>query len=458
MINDFSALGLSEAITKVVRTNGWESPTPIQSQVIPLILGGHDLLAIAQTGSGKTGAFALPIIERLLTESLRGADAKPIALILSPTRELAQQLTQAIQSVASPLGLSVATLIGGVSIALQAKALSKPIDIVIATPGRLLDHLRRRQIELSGVRFLVLDEADRMLDMGFLPDIQCIDKHCGSDGSRKKRQTLLLSATLSDEIRNVARQFLFNPQMVRMNANRAAVSVNQRFYRVPKSAKPLFVRDLIVDGQLRQVLIFVRERRQADALFKDLKADGFRVDVLHGERTQAARTNVLKRFKQHEIDLMVATDVAARGLDISELPAVINFDLPPNSEDYVHRIGRTGRAGKDGVAYTLIDETQGYRLQALERFLKQAINVEVPTAYEAFFKHHENQSAQAKPGESKLVSKSTSEKEKSMPTQRHRAQKQAMRGKSETRSRRPDPRSKQTQNESVQFDYVLPDF
>ena len=188
MINDFSALGLCEAITKVVRTNGWESPTPIQSQVIPLILGGHDLLAIAQTGSGKTGAFALPIIERLLTESLRDADAKPIALILSPTRELAQQLTQAIQSVASPLGLSVATLIGGVSIALQAKALSKPIDIVIATPGRLLDHLRRRQIELSGVRFLVLDEADRMLDMGFLPDIQCIVKHCGSDGSRKKRQ------------------------------------------------------------------------------------------------------------------------------------------------------------------------------------------------------------------------------------------------------------------------------
>ena len=463
MVNDFSQLGLSNSLCEIVHRIGWLMPTPIQSQAILPIIQGRDLLAIAQTGSGKTGAFALALLQELLEKNIHGEKGRPAVLILAPTRELALQLNDAISELATPLGFKLVTLIGGVSLNRQVDELSHHVDFVIATPGRLLDHLRSGHIHLNRVLFLVLDEADRMLDMGFLPDIRAIIKRCGSESitstkGNPYRQTLLFSATLSDEIREVAKAFLTNPEKIEIEANRGADSVTQIFYRVPQAQKATFVRDLVVDHALSQVLIFIRERRRADQLFKHLKADGFRVDVMHGERTQAARAKALKAFKEHRIDLLVATDVAARGLDIFSLPAVINVDLPPASEDFIHRIGRTGRAGERGVAYTLVDETQDNRLRALERFLKKSIHPEVPEAYADFFAAHEKRLTESQTKRTQREAKVPLNKEESQPKRRADSNKKrtiVQEGKS---TRRADIRQQKASNASVDFDYVLPEF
>ena len=463
MVNDFSQLGLSNSLCEIVHRIGWLMPTPIQSKAILPIIQGRDLLAIAQTGSGKTGAFALALLQELLEKNIHGEKGRPAVLILAPTRELALQLNDAISELATPLGFKLVTLIGGVSLNRQVDELSHHVDFVIATPGRLLDHLRSGHIHLNRVLFLVLDEADRMLDMGFLPDIRATIKRCGSESitstkGNPYRQTLLFSATLSDEIREVAKAFLTNPEKIEIEANRGADSVTQIFYRVPQAQKATFVRDLVVDHALSQVLIFIRERRRADQLFKHLKADGFRVDVMHGERTQAARAKALKAFKEHRIDLLVATDVAARGLDIFSLPAVINVDLPPASEDFIHRIGRTGRAGERGVAYTLVDETQDNRLRALERFLKKSIHPEVPEAYADFFAAHEKRLTESQTKRTQREVKVPLSKEESKPKRRADSNKKRTLVQEGKSTRRADIRRQKTNETSVDFDYVLPDF
>ena len=463
MVNDFSQLGLSNSLCEIVHRIGWLMPTPIQSKAILPIIQGRDLLAIAQTGSGKTGAFALALLKELNKKNIHGEKGRPAVLILAPTRELALQLNDAISELATPLGFKLVTLIGGVSLNRQVDELSHHVDFVIATPGRLLDHLRSGHIHLNRVLFLVLDEADRMLDMGFLPDIRAIIKRCGSESitsakGNPYRQTLLFSATLSDEIREVAKAFLTNPEKIEIEANRGADSVTQIFYRVPQAQKATFVRDLVVDHALSQVLIFIRERRRADQLFKHLKADGFRVDVMHGERTQAARAKALKAFKEHRIDLLVATDVAARGLDIFSLPAVINVDLPPASEDFIHRIGRTGRAGERGIAYTLVDETQDNRLRALERFLKKSIHPEVPEAYADFFAAHEKRLTESQTKRTQREVKVPLSKEESKPKRRADSNKKRTLVQEGKSTRRADIRRQKTNETSVDFDYVLPDF
>ena len=463
MVNDFSQLGLSNSLCEIVHRIGWLMPTPIQSQAILPIIQGRDLLAIAQTGSGKTGAFALALLQELLEKNIHGEKGRPAVLILAPTRELALQLNDAISELATPLGFKLVTLIGGVSLNRQVDELSHHVDFVIATPGRLLDHLRSGHIHLNRVQFLVLDEADRMLDMGFLPDIRAIIKRCGSESitstkGNPYRQTLLFSATLSDEIREVAKAFLTNPEKIEIEANRSADSVTQIFYRVPQAQKATFVRDLVVDHALSQVLIFIRERRQADQVFKHLKADGFRVDVMLGERTQAARAKALQAFKEHRIDLLVATDVAARGLDIFSLPAVINVDLPPASEDFIHRIGRTGRAGERGIAYTLVDETQDNRLRALERFLKITIDVEVPDAYVDFFKTHEKKLGQVKKENAKRLSKTElTVKQLSRKSNKQSHRRDLLSKKQRLRSRQQDLKRSKTGQASEDFNYLLPD-
>ena len=373
----FSQLGLSTAIDKKARSLNWTEPTPIQTQAIPLILKGQDLMAIAQTGSGKTGAFLLPILDRLPDCShFKG----PAALVLAPTRELALQIDQNVKTFAPALSLSGALLIGGLSVLNQKEALATLPDIVVATPGRLLDHVRQKNIDLSDIRYLVLDEADRMLDMGFLPDIKKILSLCPPN-----RQSLLFSATLSDEIHLLAQTFLIRPALVEINANRDAEGIEQKLYRVPESEKPVFLRDLIVDNHLEQVLVFTRQKRSAALLADSLKKDGFSVEALHGDKTQAARLRILEAFKNRSLRVLVATDLASRGLDIKALPAVVNYELPQDPHDYIHRIGRTARAGAKGVAYSLVSEKDAYKLDAIEKLLKKKLPFEIPTPYEEYF-------------------------------------------------------------------------
>lgn len=376
-MSSFSQLGLSGALAKKTRSLGWTEPTAIQKKAIALILENRDVMAIAQTGSGKTGAFLLPILDKLTeTAHFKG----PAALILAPTRELALQIDQNVNAFAPCLSLSSALLIGGLSVLRQKEDLMRMPDIVVATPGRLLDHIRQKSVDLSDVRYLVLDEADRMLDMGFLPDVKKILALCP-----KNRQSLLFSATLTDDIHLLAQKFLNKPVLIEINANRDVKSVEQKFYRVPESEKPVFLRDLIVDNRHEQVLVFTRQKRSAAMLADHLKKDGFAVEALHGDKTQAARLRILEAFKKGELRVLVATDLASRGLDIKELPVVVNYELPQDPTDYIHRIGRTGRAGAKGLAYSLVSEKDSYKLQDIEKLLKKRILLEVPVRYEEYF-------------------------------------------------------------------------
>ena len=347
----FNELGLSEKVLKAVESSGYDTPTPIQEQAIPYALEGRDVLGIAQTGTGKTAAFTLPMLSRL--EKGRARARMPRTLILEPTRELAAQVEEAFAKYGVNHKLNLALLIGGVSFGDQEAKIMRGADVLIATPGRLLDHSERGRLLLSGVELLVIDEADRMLDMGFIPDIERICKLVPFT-----RQTLFFTATMPAEIRRITEQFLHNP--VRVEVSRPATTVAATTQLLAKSSRePHDKRDTLrrlirSDEKLKNAIIFCNRKREVATLYRSLLRHGFSVQALHGDMDQPARTAALEQFRKGEVMLLVASDVAARGLDIPEVSHVYNFDVPHHPDDYVHRIGRTGRAGKTGTAITLV--------------------------------------------------------------------------------------------------------
>jgi len=366
LFNDFS---LGAPLLQAVQELGYTEPTPIQQRAIPIVMQGRDLMAAAQTGTGKTAAFALPMLERLRQSPAR--HRSPRALVLVPTRELAVQVSDACRGLARHLPLRGALIFGGVSPKPQIEALSRGVDIVVATPGRLLDHLQSRVIDLSRIEMLVLDEADRMLDMGFIRPIRRIIA-----ALPVQRQSLLFSATFSDEIRTLAKSLLRDPVSIDVSPRNAPPElVDHRVYHVDSVAKHPLLTRLIVDGEVRQTLVFTRTKHGANRLAERLARDGLSCAAIHGNKSQAARTRALDDFKRGRIRILVATDIAARGLDINELPHVVNFELPHVPEDYVHRIGRTGRAGVRGQAVSLVSREERSRLQAIEKMLGRSIPI-----------------------------------------------------------------------------------
>jgi ATP-dependent RNA helicase RhlE len=378
----FNDLGLSADILRALNEQGYTEPTPVQAQAIPFILQGRDILAGAQTGTGKTAGFTLPILQRL-SETSSNSSFRPVrALVLVPTRELATQVEQSVRNYGKYTRLYSAAIFGGVKIGQQINRLRRGVDIVVACPGRLLDLVDQREIDLSQVETLVLDEADRMLDMGFIPAIRRIVKLLPA-----KRQTLFFSATYSDEIRKLSESLLSSPASVEIaRANAAADRVDQRVHPVESQRKRELLSELIGTGNWRQVLVFTRTKRGADRLSRQLQTDGLSATAIHGDKTQGARTKALSDFKHGKARILVATDVAARGLDISELPYVVNYDLPMVAEDYVHRIGRTGRAGNSGRAISLVCQDESNLLHNIERLLKREVKREVVAGYEPGFR------------------------------------------------------------------------
>jgi ATP-dependent RNA helicase RhlE len=373
----FTSLGLSAEVLRAVVAKGYENPTPIQLQAIPAALAGRDLMAAAQTGTGKTAAFTLPLLHKL-AELPTGPVRKVHALILTPTRELAGQVSESVRDYGKFLSLRSTVVFGGVNINPQMKTLRNGVDILVATPGRLIDHLTRRTVDLSQVKVLVLDEADRMLDMGFLPAIERILALLP-----KQRQTMMFSATFSPTIKKLAAKFLHNPLSIEVaQPNAAASTVTQLAYRVDSSRKREMLAHMIGSQNLQQVLVFARTKRGADRLAKHLIADGIEADSIHGDKSQGARNRALSDFKRNNIRALVATDVAARGIDISQLSHVINYELPDDIENYVHRIGRTGRAGNEGTAISLIAADEQGQFRAIERLLNTKINLDVMSGYE----------------------------------------------------------------------------
>jgi len=367
----FSDLGLLPELLRAVADKGYDTPSPIQLQAIPAVLTGRDVLAGAQTGTGKTAGFVLPILQRLNADTAHGTNRAPRALVLAPTRELAAQVADSARTYGKYLQLRTFQVFGGVSINPQISALRGGCDILVATPGRLLDLAQQRMVDLSKIQVLVLDEADRMLDMGFINDIRKIIKLLP-----QQRQNLLFSATYSDDIRGLAERLLHNPVSIQVSPRNAAVEiVEQCAYRVQKEQKRHLLIHLIQEGQWQQVLIFTRTKHGANRLSQQLEAAGIRAAAIHGNKSQAARVKALDMFKNGQITALVATEVAARGLDIKELPHVVNYELPNVPEDYVHRIGRTGRAGAGGSAVSLVSSDEGGFLRDIERVLRKNIPV-----------------------------------------------------------------------------------
>ncbi|AGM40659.1 DEAD/DEAH box helicase domain-containing protein [Spiribacter salinus M19-40] len=365
----FADFGLRAELLEAVQASGYTTPTPIQDQAIPAILNGDDLLAAAQTGTGKTAAFTLPLLHRLAA-SEPAAKRRPVRLlVIAPTRELAAQIHESVKSYGGSLPLRSGVIFGGVGMQPQIDRLRKGVDVLIATPGRLLDHLQRGNARLDGVETVVLDEADRMLDMGFIHDIRKILKMLPA-----KRQTLLFSATFSAEIRRLASGMLTQPTEIDVAPrNSAAETVAQRVYRLEKAEKRRVLSRLIRDGDWQQVLVFTRTKHGANNLSRQLDQDGLSAEAIHGNKSQAARTRALDGFKRGKVRVLVATDIAARGLDIDHLPHVVNYDLPHVAEDYVHRIGRTGRAGNAGEAISLVAPDEARLLKGIERLLKRPL-------------------------------------------------------------------------------------
>ena len=364
----FEKLGLRTELLKALAQKGYARPTPIQDQAIPAILEGNDVLGGAQTGTGKTAAFALPILQQL-SES-RAQVKGPRALVLAPTRELAAQVCDSFQTYGKRLNLRSHVVFGGVGINPQIKALSQGIDVLIATPGRLLDLAGRRAVDFRNLQCLVLDEADRMLDMGFIHDIRKILKLLPT-----KRQNLLFSATYSPEIKRLSEDILNRPEMIEVaRRNTAAETVAQSAYQVPKNRKRILLSQLAQDGKWEQALVFTRTKHGANRLATQLASDGIDSAAIHGNKSQAARERALSAFKNRSVRVLVATDIAARGLDIRDLPFVVNYELPNVPEDYVHRIGRTGRAGKDGQAISLVSQEENKLLWGIEKLLGRKID------------------------------------------------------------------------------------
>jgi ATP-dependent RNA helicase RhlE len=369
----FAGLGLAEPLLRAVTDAGYTVPTPIQAKAIPLVLAGGDLLAAAQTGTGKTAGFVLPILHRLYQTQPEAAggtkSGRPRCLILTPTRELAAQVEESVRTYGRHVALKSMIMFGGVGIQPQVMQLRKRVDILVATPGRLLDHAGQRTVDLSGVEILVLDEGDRMLDMGFIHDIKRVLKLLP-----QKRQSLLFSATFSDDVRALAASLLNNPASVEVAPrNTASELVKQTVHLVAKDQKRDVLSHLIKQNAWTQVLVFTRTKHGANRLAEKLERDGIAAVAIHGNKSQNARTRALADFKAGEVPVLVATDIAARGLDIVELPHVINFELPNVAEDYVHRIGRTGRAGSTGEAISLVDGEEVQYLKAIEKLLKRTI-------------------------------------------------------------------------------------
>lgn len=372
----FSALGLSAALLHAVDENGFTTPTPIQLQAIPVVLSGQDVMAAAQTGTGKTATFVLPLLQRLAGgPRVRANHIR--ALVLTPTRELAEQVAAVVAVYGRHLSLKSGVVYGGVKINPQMMKLRSGVDVLVATPGRLLDLFRQNAVRFAQVEILVLDEADRMLDMGFIGDIRQIVELLPP-----RRQTLLFSATFSNAIRQLSKRFLHRPLSLEVSPrNTAAGSVKQWVYEVDKGKKPALLSHLIRHLEWRQALVFVRTRDGADSLARRLCGDGIPAAALHGDKTQAERSRVLTDFKAGQIRFLVATDLAARGLDISELPQVVNLDLPKVPEDYIHRIGRTGRAGLTGEAISLVSADEVQLLAAIETLQGKALTREMVTGF-----------------------------------------------------------------------------
>src|ERR1700716_1963030 len=365
----FSDLGLLPELMRAVADKGYDTPSPIQIQAIPAVLAGRDVLAGAQTGTGKTAGFVLPILQRLKQDQAHGTSRAPRALVLAPTRELAAQVAQSARDYGKYMELRTYQVFGGVSINPQISSLRSGCDILVATPGRLLDLAQQRVADLSKVQVLVLDEADRMLDMGFINDIRKIIKLLP-----QKRQNLLFSATYSDDIRGLAERLVAYPLSIQGAPRNPPIElVEQRAYRVQKEQKRHLLVHLIQEGQWRQVLIFTRTKHGANRLAQQLEGAGIQAAAIHGNKSQAARVKALDMFKRGQVTALVATEVAARGLDIKELPQVVNYELPNVPEDYVHRIGRTGRAGSAGEAISLVSSDESGLLRDIERVLRRSI-------------------------------------------------------------------------------------
>jgi ATP-dependent RNA helicase RhlE len=372
----FNQLGLSAELLRAVEKQGYQEATPIQQQAIPLILEGRDILAGAQTGTGKTAGFTLPMLQRLQHGTVNRRRIR--ALVLTPTRELAAQVADSVRSYGAYLPFRAAVIFGGVSINTQIDKLRKGVDVVVATPGRLLDHLQQGTIDLSAIECLVLDEADRMLDMGFIRDIRKILKTLP-----KQRQNLLFSATFSNEIRRLAADLLNSPKEISVATNgKPAEGIDQVVYPVDRQRKRELLSHTIGSEDWRQVLVFTRTKHGANRLAAQLESDGLKSAAIHGNKSQGARTRALQDFKAGKVRVLVATDVAARGLDIERLPHVVNFELPYVPEDYVHRIGRTARAGHEGSAVSLVCVDEHKLLADIEKLLQMKISKKTVPGYE----------------------------------------------------------------------------
>jgi len=375
MTLSFSNLSLAEPLARAVAEMGYESMTPIQAEAIPVVLTGKDVMGAAQTGTGKTAAFSLPLLQRLLKhENASTSPARhPVrALVLLPTRELADQVAQQVKLYAKYTNLRSAVVFGGMDMKPQTLELKKGVEVLVATPGRLLDHIEAKNAVLNQVEYVVLDEADRMLDIGFLPDLQRILSYLP-----KERTTLLFSATFSPEIKRLANSYLKDPITIEVaRPNETASTVEQRFYSVGDDDKRRALKQIIRQRGITQAFVFVNSKLGCARLARSLEREGLKTTALHGDKSQDERLKALAAFKAGEVDLLVATDVAARGLDIKDVPAVFNFDVPFNAEDYVHRIGRTGRAGASGLAVTFVSNSDGRLMGDLEKLLKKKVEVE----------------------------------------------------------------------------------
>ncbi len=375
-INHFDALGLAPELVKALTASGYTTPTPIQTQAIPVALAGGDLMAGAQTGTGKTAAFALPLLQKLLphANSSTSPAKHPVrALILTPTRELAIQVEESVKAYAKHTPLRSLVVYGGVDIKTQTPQLKTGIEVLVATPGRLLDHIEQKTLQLNTVQILVLDEADRMLDMGFMPDLRRILALLP-----KQRQNLMFSATFSNEIKKLADEFLTNPQLIEVaRSNATNDNVEQKVYPVDQSDKERLLIQILKQSDTKQVIIFTKTKITASRLSRSLSKEGILADAIHGDKSQQERMKALDAFKAGTVTALVATDVAARGLDISELPMVINYEIPSSPEDYVHRIGRTGRAGALGVAISLVSPEEEKYLIEIEKLIKRQIPKEI---------------------------------------------------------------------------------
>jgi superfamily II DNA/RNA helicase len=400
----FASVGLAESLQRAVAAQGYTMMTPIQAKAIPIVLAGRDVMGAAQTGTGKTAAFSLPLLHKMLRHenaSMSPARHPVRALVIAPTRELADQVAANIKGYAAQTKLRVAVVYGGIDMKPQTLELKGGVEVLVATPGRLLDHIEAKNCVLNQVEYVVLDEADRMLDIGFLPDLQRILSYLPTT-----RQTLLFSATFSPEIKRLAESYLQDPLLVEVaRPNATATNVEQRFFSVSNDDKRRAVMKLIKERALTQALVFVNSKLGCARLARSFERDGLRTTALHGDKSQDERLKALEAFKRGDVDVMVATDVAARGLDIADLPAVFNFDVPFNAEDYVHRIGRTGRAGASGLAVTLVSPSDTRLVADIEHLIKKKIEIEAmefddgppPREYRDRARHDRDEGAVAAP-------------------------------------------------------------